>query len=54
MNAEQATVNDEEDPLHTLRCKKAGKKIAPGSTVTLTVRNPDGTVSAPFTYTRPF
>ena len=52
--AEQATVNDEEDPLHTLRCKKAGKKIAPGSTVTLTVRNPDGTVSAPFTYTRPF
>ena len=51
---EQATVNDEVDPAHTLRCKKAGKKIAPGSTVTITVRNPDGTVSAPFSYTRPF
>jgi hypothetical protein len=51
---EQATVNDEEDPTHTLRCKKAGKKIAPGSTATIVVRNPDGTASAPFSYTRPF
>jgi hypothetical protein len=51
---EQATDNDEVDPTHTLRCKKGGKKIAPGSTATIVVRNPDGTVSAPFSYTRPF
>ncbi len=50
---EQGTLNDDNDPSHFLRCKKAGKKIAPGSTVTLTVRNPDGTGSAPFAFTRP-
>jgi hypothetical protein len=49
---EQATLNDD-DFSHLLRCKKAGKKIASGSTVTLTVRNPDGTVSEPFSFTRP-
>ena len=51
---EQATVNDEIDPNHSLRCKKAGKKIAPGSTAIITVRNPDGTVSPPFEFVRPF
>lgn len=51
-DAEQATLNDD-DFSHLLRCKKAGKKIAAGSTVTLTVKNPDGTVSAPFNFTRP-
>lgn len=50
---DQATLNDETDPSHFLRCKKGAKKIAPGSTVTLTVRNPDGTLSAPFTFNRP-
>ena len=49
---EQATLNDD-DFSHMLRCKKAGKKIAGGSTVTLTVKNPDGTASAPFSFTRP-
>jgi hypothetical protein len=49
---EQATLNDD-DFSHFLRCKKAGKKIPAGSTVTLTVKNPDGTVSAPFNFTRP-
>ncbi|MEK6322308.1 MAG: choice-of-anchor V domain-containing protein [Acidobacteriota bacterium] len=49
---EQATLNDD-DFSHFLRCKKAGKKIAPGSTVTLTVKNTDGTVSEPFNFTRP-
>jgi hypothetical protein len=49
---EQATLNDE-DFSHLLRCKKAGKKIAAGSTVNLTVRNPDGSVSAPFSFTKP-
>jgi hypothetical protein len=50
---EQGTLNDDNDPSHFLRCKKAAKKIAPGSTATLTVRNPDGTVSAPFSFARP-
>src|SRR5882724_184252 len=50
---EVATLNDDDDPSHFLRCKKGAKKIAPGSTATLTVRNPDGTVSAPFSFTRP-
>jgi hypothetical protein len=49
---EQGTLNDD-DFSHLLRCKKAGKRIAAGSTVTLTVKNPDGTVSAPFNFTRP-
>jgi hypothetical protein len=50
---EVATLNDEEDPLHFLRCKKGGKKIPPGTTVTLTVLNPDGTRSSAFSYSRP-
>lgn len=49
---EQGTLNDD-DFSHLLRCKKAGKKIAPGSTVTLAVKNPDGMLSQPFTFTRP-
>lgn len=49
---EQFTLNDD-DFSRFLRCKKAGKKIEPGATVTLTVRNPDGTRSAPFSLTRP-
>ncbi|HMG33423.1 MAG TPA: choice-of-anchor V domain-containing protein [Blastocatellia bacterium] len=48
----QKTANDE-DSSHLLRCKKAGKKISPGQTVTLIVRNPDGTASNSFLYTRP-
>lgn len=50
---DQGTLNDDGDPSHFLRCKKGAKKIAPGSAVTLTVRNPDGTRSAPFTFNRP-
>lgn len=49
---EQATLN-EDDFSHFLRCKKAGKKIAPGSTATIVVRNPDGSVSTPFSVTKP-
>jgi len=49
---EQATLNDD-DFSHMLRCKKAGKKIAPGQTVALRVRNPDGSVSSSFSFTRP-
>lgn len=50
---DQGTLNDDTDPSHFLRCKKGAKKIAPGSTVTLVVRNPDGTLSPLFTFTRP-
>jgi len=51
---EVGTVNDGDDPTHFLRCKKGAKKIAPGATGTIVVRNPDGTVSQPFEVTRPF
>jgi hypothetical protein len=37
----------------TLTAKKGAKKIAPGDTVRLTVVNPDGVRSAPFSFTRP-
>jgi len=50
---EQGTFNDDNDPTGFLRCKKAAKKIPPGSTAILTVRNPDGSVSAPFSFERP-
>jgi len=50
---EVGTLNDEEDPLHFLRCKKGAKKIPPGDTVAITVLNPDGSRSAPFMFTRP-
>jgi hypothetical protein len=43
----------EEPPATTLTAKKAGRDIERGSTVTLQIQNPDGTLSAPFTYTRP-
>ncbi len=51
--SEVATLNDDNDPSGFLRCKKGAKKIAPGSTATLVVRNPDGAVSAPFIVTKP-
>ena len=51
---EVGTVNDADDPTHFLRCKKGAKRIAPGTTGTIVVRNPDGTVSQPFEVTRPF
>lgn len=53
LNGEDVGTLNDDDFSHFLRCKKAGKWIAPGSTVTLTVKNPGGTVSAPFNFTRP-
>lgn len=50
---EVATLNDDADPSHLLRCKKGAKKIAAGTTATIVVRNPDGTASDSFLYTRP-
>ena len=45
--------NDSDNPLTLLTSKKAGKEISPGSTVRLQVRNPDGTLSEIFEFTRP-
>jgi hypothetical protein len=49
--ADQKTVNLD-PPDQALRCKKAGNKIAVGATVNLVVRNPDGTRSGGFMFTR--
>jgi N-acetylneuraminic acid mutarotase len=49
----QKTANDGANPNTILKGKKAGKKITPGLTVRLRVRNLDGTESPDFVYTRP-
>jgi hypothetical protein len=49
---EQATRNDEQDPTGRLIGKRAGRKIAPGETVMLRVKNPDGKTSEGFHFTR--
>jgi hypothetical protein len=49
----QKTQNDQTNPQSTLIARKAGKWIAPGKTVTLQVRNPGGSVSDEFHFTRP-
>jgi hypothetical protein len=50
---EVATINDAQNPTTLLSSKKGGKKIKPGSTVTLHVRNADGSMSQGFQYQRP-
>ncbi|MFY9609233.1 MAG: choice-of-anchor V domain-containing protein [Blastocatellia bacterium] len=45
--------NDSEMPSALIVAKKAGKDIPRGSTVILQVKNPDGTLSEPFSFTRP-
>ena len=47
------TSNDERTPATLLIARKAGKKIAPGQTVTVQVRNADGALSNALTYSRP-
>src|SRR5262249_46931780 len=47
------TIADGVSPSTTLMAKKAAKKIALGTTVTLQVRNSDGTLSNIFTFERP-
>jgi dienelactone hydrolase len=49
---EQGAKNDEQSPTTLLIAKKAGKKIAEGQTVMLQVRNPDGSASPTFLFTR--
>jgi protocatechuate 3,4-dioxygenase beta subunit len=55
MNGERQTktINDESSPTTILVAKKSGKKIAPGQTVTLLIKNPDNTLSNDFLFTRP-
>ncbi|HND21242.1 MAG TPA: putative Ig domain-containing protein, partial [Acidobacteriota bacterium] len=48
----KAATNDAQNPTRKLVAKKAGKKIKVGQTVTVQVRNPDGTTSAVFNFTR--
>ena len=48
----QKTKNDSDNPETVLIGKKAGKKIAPGQTVTLQVRCPDGRESREYSFTR--
>jgi hypothetical protein len=50
---QKKTANDEQNPTTTLIALKAGKLIARGQSVTLQVRNPDGSLSNVFTFTRP-
>lgn len=47
------TSNDEDNPSTLMVAKKAGKSIEPGQTVMLQVKNPDGTLSNEFSFTRP-
>jgi len=49
----QKTANRDENPTMILIGKKAGWNIAPGQTVSLRVREPNGWLSNEFTFTRP-
>ena len=50
---EQKTLRDDENPTTSLIGKKAGKKVAPGETVVLQVRNASGLLSNEFNFRRP-
>lgn len=50
---QKKTFNDEENPTTLIIAKKSGKKIQPGQAVMLQVKNPDGTLSDSFLFTRP-
>jgi hypothetical protein len=50
--AEQFTANDDQSPTTALVVKKGGKKIKPGDTAILQVRNSDGALSQDFSFTR--
>jgi hypothetical protein len=50
---EQKTRNDDQNPSGVLIANKAGKKIKPGRTVTLQVRNSDGALSNELRFSRP-
>jgi len=48
----QKTANDEQSPGGMLVSKKAGKKIAAGQSVTIQVRDSDGSLSNEFVFTK--
>jgi hypothetical protein len=50
---QKKTFNDEENPTTLIIAKKSGKNIQPGQAVMLQVKNPDGTLSDSFLFTRP-
>jgi hypothetical protein len=50
---QKKTFNDELTPRTLLVARKSGKQIEPGQTVVLQVKNPDGTPSNEFSFTRP-
>jgi hypothetical protein len=50
---QKKTSNDEDTPSTLMVARKAGNNIAPDQTVVLQVRNPDGTLSNEFRFTRP-
>lgn len=49
---EQGTTNDPQTPNMTLLSKKGAKKIRPGATVVIQIRNGDGALSQEFSFTR--
>ena len=50
---QKKTFNDDANPTTMLFAKKSGKNVSRGQTVVLQVKNPDGTVSNEFSFTRP-
>jgi hypothetical protein len=46
-------VNDSQSPTTVLLSKKAGKKVKPGRSVMVQVKNADGAMSQGFQYVRP-
>lgn len=50
---QKKTFNDDVTPNTLLVARKSGNFIAPGQTVMLQVKNPDGTLSNEFSFTRP-
>ena len=50
---QKKTVNDEANPTTLLEAKKSGKLIDHGQTVSLQVKNPDGSLSNSFSFMRP-
>ena len=52
-SAEWETSNDAQSPTTALMSKKAGKKVKPGKSAVIQVKNADGTMSTEFVYARP-
>jgi hypothetical protein len=48
---DQRTLNFDQDFTSSVLGKKTAKRIAPGQTVTIRVRNPDGVLSPEFSFT---